>query len=159
MTDKNEKTVIDSFRGEYYFLSNYLTLPIPMVYKKITYKTSEAAYQASKTNDVSKKLQIANARTPGESKRLGRSLRIYKGFEDEKYDIMTEIVEIKFDTNPSLKQKLLDTGDSELIEGNEWGDVRFGMVKDKNGIWKGENNLGRILMSLRDKYNKSKSCD
>jgi predicted NAD-dependent protein-ADP-ribosyltransferase YbiA (DUF1768 family) len=39
---------------------------------------------------------------------------------------------------------LIDTGDQELIEGNWWGDVIWGVC---NG--KGENHLGKILMEVR----------
>ena len=38
----------------------------------------------------------------------------------------------------------------ELIEGNTWGDTFFGMIKDSQGKWTGENNLGKILMQIRD---------
>ena len=40
--------------------------------------------------------------------------------------------------------KLLDTGDTELIEGNNWHDTFWGVCKGK-----GQNNLGKILMEVR----------
>jgi hypothetical protein len=47
--------------------------------------------------------------------------------------------------DPELKTKLLATGDAELIEGNWWGDVYWGVC---NG--EGRNELGKILMQVRD---------
>ena len=61
---------------------------------------------------------------------------------------MYEICKIKFTTNPNLAKRLLDTGDEELIEGNDWNDIFWGVC---NG--KGENNLGKILMRIRNELN------
>ncbi|NWN81082.1 NADAR family protein, partial [Bacillus sp. (in: firmicutes)] len=44
-----------------------------------------------------------------------------------------------------LKNKLLQTGESILIEGNTWGDKIWGVC---NGV--GENKLGKILMKVRN---------
>ena len=38
---------IDSFRGKYYFLSNFF--PAPVIYQGLTYQNNEAAFQAQKT--------------------------------------------------------------------------------------------------------------
>lgn len=46
---------------------------------------------------------------------------------------------------PYLRKWLLETGEEELIEGNNWGDKFWGQV---NGI--GENHLGRLLMEIRE---------
>ena len=48
--------------------------------------------------------------------------------------------------NPKLRDALLATGNSLLIEGNTWGDYFWGKV---NGH--GENQLGLILMDVREK--------
>ena len=51
---------------------------------------------------------------------------------------------IKFNENRILKNKLISTFPSILIEGNTWNDTYWGIC---NG--KGENNLGLILMNIR----------
>lgn len=56
---------------------------------------------------------------------------------------MKDLVFQKF-KNEELKIKLLQTGNEELIEGNTWGDKFWGIC---NGV--GENNLGKILMEIR----------
>ena len=52
----------------------------------------------------------------------------------------------KFMQNPELRDKLLATGESTLIEGNNWGDYFWGKVNNC-----GENQLGIILMDVRAK--------
>lgn len=49
--------------------------------------------------------------------------------------------------NQELMDKLLETGDEELIEGNTWKDVFWGY--DVN-LKQGKNNLGKMLMKIRD---------
>ena len=46
---------------------------------------------------------------------------------------------------PELKQKLLETGNTELVEGNTWGDTFWGVYNVE-----GENILGRLLMKVRE---------
>lgn len=59
---------------------------------------------------------------------------------------MYEVCFAKFTQNSELGQKLIDTGNATLIEGNDWGDKTWGMV---NGA--GQNKLGKILMKIREK--------
>ena len=62
---------------------------------------------------------------------------------------MTNIVFEKFQQNPLLAKRLLETGDCMLQEGNYWKDLFWG-VDLKTG--EGENHLGKILMELREIY-------
>ena len=131
------------FRNNKYFLSNFYECKIK--YEGIEYPSVENAYQASKTNDIEKKKEFTNIK-PIEAKRLGRQLKIRNDFEKNKKHIMTKLVEIKFN-NKDLKLKLINTGDELLEEKNTWGDTYWGTC---NGI--GENNLGKILMNIRNKH-------
>jgi predicted NAD-dependent protein-ADP-ribosyltransferase YbiA (DUF1768 family) len=63
---------------------------------------------------------------------------------------MRELVTIKFTTDPNLKKLLMDTHPQPLIEGNTWGDVFWGVCKGQ-----GENNLGKILMDIREELCKT----
>ena len=58
---------------------------------------------------------------------------------------MLNVVRAKFDQHPDLAQKLLETGDEELVEGNTWGDRYWGVCGGK-----GKNMLGKILMRVRE---------
>ncbi len=135
---------INKFDGtQYRFLSNFYTCVVH--YDGIIYPSSEHAYQAAKTTDFTLRQVIANMDTPGQTKSAGKRLSIREGWNTIKFNIMSEIVLIKFATSASLRLKLLGTGDAELIEGNTWGDQYWGVC---NG--KGENNLGKILMHVRN---------
>ena len=134
--------VIDSFRGKYFFLSNFYESPV--IYEGITYLNNEAAFQAQKTLTNKERLAFAML-NPSQAKKLGRSVSLRPDWEDIKVDIMYNICKAKFTQNETLKTKLLKTGDATLIEGNTWGDKIWGQV---NGV--GENNLGKILMRIRE---------
>lgn len=134
--------MIKEFRGKYYFLSNFYEAPI--TYEGITYQNNEAAFQSAKVLDMSvrEKFSILD---PSSAKRKGRHVQLRHDWEKVKFDIMYEICKAKFSQNAELKDKLLATGDEYLEEGNTWGDRIWGTV---NG--KGQNNLGKILMRVRE---------
>jgi len=138
---------IDDFHGEYRFLSNFGDCPNGVILADgIRYPTSEHAYAANKTLEPLQREKIATLPTPGQAKRAGRDVAIRADWEVVKDDAMRKIVFAKFDQNPGLKAKLLATGDAQLIEGNTWGDIYWGVC---NG--RGHNMLGKILMEVRDK--------
>lgn len=133
---------IDKFDGEYAFLSNFY--PSNIYHDGICYPTVEHAFQAAKTMNLDERMKIANLETPGKAKRAGRQVALRSDWENVKYEIMKELVTIKF-INPSLRKLLLETKSYELIEGNDWNDTCWGVC---NGI--GQNNLGKILMQVRE---------
>ena len=141
--------MIDKFDGtKYRFLSNFYMAEIE--YEGIKYPSSEHAYQAAKSTDLEVRKRIATCcKTPNESKKAGRIVRLRANWDLLKRGIMLDIVRIKFKTHADLRQKLLETGDEELVEGNTWGDVFFGVC---NGV--GENHLGKILMQVREELRK-----
>ena len=59
--------------------------------------------------------------------------------------------------DPDLKRMLIETGDEELIEGNNWHDNFFGSCYCDRCGNKGENNLGKILMKIRNNIKGDKS--
>ena len=140
--------MIDKFRGDYAFLSNFYTAEV--LYKGITYKSSEAAYQAQKTLDESIKHKISLLNAPS-AKRAGSHVDLRPDWNNVKLTIMHDIVYAKFSQNVGLKDKLLATGDELLVEGNTWGDYYWGQVEDK-----GTNYLGKILMLVRAELNTDK---
>ena len=134
--------VIDDFRGEYFFLSNFY--PVEVTYEGYSYKNNEAAFQAQK--DLSRREEFINL-NPMMSKIKGKKVKLRDDWNEVKVSIMEEIVKCKFDQNPDIKEKLINTKGKTLIEGNKWNDTFWGMC---NG--KGENILGKILMNLREEY-------
>ena len=137
MTD----TPIDRFQKEYDFLSNFHESPI--VADSLVYPTVEHAFQAAKTEYIKEKATIAAAKTPGKAKRLGRKVTLIPDWDTRKFGIMLQLVRRKFE-NKKLRQRLLQTGDRPLLEGNNWGDTFWGVCKGR-----GKNNLGKILEQIR----------
>lgn len=137
---------IDNFNGEFRFLSNFYNAPVK--YKGLTYQNTEAAFHAQKDEARASEFTELN---PSEAKRLGRRVNLRSDWNDIRVDVMYDINKSKFEQNPKLKEKLINTGDLELIEGNTWGDRFWGVC---GGI--GENKLGEILMRIRNEY-KAKS--
>lgn len=135
---------ITEFRGPTRWLSNFERCEV--TYEGVIYSTSEHAYQAAKTIDPQERKRIAQLPKPGDAKRAGQKATLRPDWEQIKLQVMEEITLDKFTRNKNLQQKLLDTGDAELEEGNTWGDKYWGKV---NGL--GRNELGKILMRVRAK--------
>lgn len=140
--------MITEFDGKYAFLSNFYHAPF--TYDGIIYPTNEHFFQAMKTLDQEKRKQIAEAKTPGVAKRMGRQVQLREDWEEVKYTAMRVGVERKFDAHPGLAEKLIATGDAILIEGNSWHDNTWGSCFcPKCAAIAGKNWLGEILMERR----------
>ena len=135
--------MINSFRNEYYFLSNFYEAPV--TYNGITYKNNEAAFQAQKVAPSKEAMLEFKDLNPTEAKKLGRKVSLRPDWENVKVGVMEDLVYAKFSQNTDLQEKLIDTGDEYLEEGNTWGDRVWGAV---NGV--GANLLGQILMEVRE---------
>lgn len=133
---------ITEFRGAYRFLSNFY--PASVRLDGVTYSTVEHAFQAAKTTEPRLRRAVRDVATPGIAKKLGRSLTLRKDWESVKLGVMLELLRQKFGPSP-LRDLLLETGTTRLIEGNTWNDRFWGKVDGE-----GENHLGRLLMQVRD---------
>lgn len=149
-TTKNS-IIIDSFEGEYEFLSNFYLANVE--YEGLTYTSSESAYQASKFTEGQENF-IGLA--PMESKKLARKNKelIRKDWNGVKFFTMLNIVREKFKQNEYLASKLLATGNAKLIEGNYWNDTYWGVCEGQ-----GSNKLGAILMKVRQELKKEKKIN
>ena len=142
--------MIDFFDGEYAFLSNFYNASC--IFEEKLYPTVEHAFQAAKSLDHAERDWIAAAGSPGLAKRLGRRINLRSDWEKIKFDVMEECLRSKF-ADSALKQKLLATGDEELVEGNYWHDNTYGNCsceRCKDVV--GRNMLGNILMKLRTEF-------
>jgi len=133
--------MIDSFTGRYAFLSNFYQSGMPIDGR--FYSTVEHYFQSQKTLDPKWRERIQHAPSPSEAKALGRMCPLRSDWEQVKEAVMYRALQVKF-TQAYLRQRLLETGDQDLIEGNNHGDLEWGQV---NGV--GENKLGKLLMRLR----------
>lgn len=121
-----------------------------MYMKAMLFKDTEIAQEILKTSNVA------------EIKALGRKVRNFndKEWDKHKEEIITNGLYAKFSQNDTLKNKLLATGQAVLAEcavnDRIWG---IGLsMKDNNRLniksWRGQNLLGKCLMTVREKLSK-----
>lgn len=120
------------------------------------------AHKAALFGDHECKEQILQSSDPKHIKALGR---LVKGFNEAiwdqfKYSIVVNGNWYKFSQNQALREFLMSTGDSILVEASPadkiWG---IGLASDhehaKNPLmWQGQNLLGFALMEVRDELNR-----
>ena len=137
---------IIGFFEEHFYLSNFYPCKVICndFKNQLIFGSSEAMFQALKCPSRASEF---TSLTPNESKILGNKVKLRDNWEDVKVDVMEYCLRSKFDQNPELKEKLIQTGDLHLEESNTWGDKYWGTV---NG--EGQNNLGKLLMKIRDEY-------
>lgn len=133
---------IDSFQGEYRFLSNFW--PATVEFEGIIYPTVEHAYQSAKTLDMAQRRRIAALATPAEAKHAGEAMPLRPDWASIKYNVTLTCVRYKYTHHPELARKLLATGDAYLEEGNTWHDEIWGVYQGHGMNW-----LGKILMQVR----------
>ena len=141
------KKKIESFSGEYKFLSNFYSVDVQ--FEGVYYPSVEHAFQAAKTVDRRERGVIREAISAGAAKRLGKKVTLRPGWDELRVKVMKELVLQKFKDYPVLRKELLDTGDAELVEGNHWHDYFWGVCDGR-----GENMLGKILMEVRSELSK-----
>jgi len=141
--NSNPSKCIDSFRDDYAFLSNFAYSPIRV--NGQSYATVEHAYQSAKTKNPAEREAIRTAWSPAQAKRLGNTCTKRKDWEDIRWEVMYLLCKAKYKPGSPLAAQLIATGDAQLIEGNYWNDTFWGVCKGK-----GENHLGRILMTIRN---------
>ncbi|MGL4353027.1 MAG: NADAR family protein [Aeromonas popoffii] len=153
-------SAIISFSGNNRFLSNFYPSPIeipaceldPCLEGVIEFPTVEHAYQASKFDFRSEEwTRIFEAKTPGAAKHIAATHKPTQEFLGRRNDIMRSLLHKKFAYGSTCAWLLMGTGvRTELVEGNDWGDIYWGRVfNDKGNLGEGQNILGRMLMNRR----------
>lgn len=132
---------INSFQNENRWLSNFWQSPV--LYRDHRFCSIEEAYQWESCATPAGKHAVLYSSSPGSAKRIAHKYPRRADWPEVKLGIMAKLLAIKF-AIPELRDKLLGTGDQELVEGNTWNDTFWGVC---NGV--GENHLGKLLMALR----------
>lgn len=135
---------IERFKGDYEFLSNRFACPF--VWEGLQYENAEAAFQSSRCSDERERKAFCRC-AADKAAMKGREILPPAGWENERLAIMTSILSAKFQQNPPLMQRLKATGNLLLINGNSKGETFWGVDLY---TWLGENNLGKILMKIRN---------
>lgn len=134
-----------SIKDEYGFLSNFYKSPL--ILNDCEWPTSEHYFQAQKFAGTKYETAIRHCKNAMYAANMGhnRSLPLRSDWEQVKNEIMYNAVKAKFLQNKYIKEKLLSTGDSTLVEHTNnnwyWGD---------GGNGQGKNILGKILMKVRE---------
>jgi ribA/ribD-fused uncharacterized protein len=140
-----------SVSKEYGEFSNFA--PYEIIVEHKIWPTSEHYFQAMKFDDANYRERIRKCKNPSIAAKLGRdrTIKIRRDWNSVRINIMEVAVMAKFTQHEHLKQLLLSTGQSQIIEHTEnddfWGD---------GGNGKGQNMLGRILMCIREKIRTDK---
>jgi ribA/ribD-fused uncharacterized protein len=108
--------------------------------------TSEHYFQAKKFEGEPDEEEIRLSDSPNSAAKMGRQrtrpLRV--DWEQVKDDVMYTALKAKFTQNQSIRIKLIETEDAEIVEHTKndsyWGDA---------GDGSGKNMLGKLLMRLR----------
>lgn len=150
-TDKDITSFVDDNQKPTFLSNDYES---PITYEGKTYKNAEAAYQASKVTDPKIKDMFTNL-SAEDARKLGNALKPKDDWEATdnngvatKTKVMGQILREKF-KNQDLKDKLVATGESNLIDGSG-KDNFWGATKDNEGNYSGSNTLGRLLKTVRD---------
>lgn len=130
------------FSGEYRFLSNFY--PSKVTYNNIDFSYVETAFVAAKTLSTTTQLYISGLK-PYEAKKYGRMIELRPDWNTYRLEVMKDLLRQKFQKGSEPGNKLEETGDCQLVEGNWWHDTFWGVC---NGF--GENNLGKLLMKIRE---------
>lgn len=160
----------------YYEFSNFYLSPFKL--DGVKWPTTEHYFQAAKFKDVGYREIIRSANTPNKAfilanqKKKGgyignwklnptdkrtlnelidahKHVKLRADWDDVKLQVMKRCLKAKFVQNEDLKNLLLSTGGSEIIEDSP-RDSYWGVGKDG----KGENHLGLLLMELRKELGK-----
>lgn len=147
--------------GRYGYLSNFYRTTF--VVDGITFNCSEQYFMYIKCitfdKDNTALLEdILNETSPTKIKAYGRKVQHYneKKWSEIRYGVMLRALYYKFDQNPLLKQKLIDTGEKTLYESSPYDRVwGIGMNAEKAisvDYINGFNLLGKALMETRSLF-------
>ncbi len=132
-------------KEQYGEFSNFAPFPIEIDGGR--WPTSEHYFQAQKFIGPARAEAIRGTPSPMIAARMGRSRAhaIRADWDGAKIEIMHRAVMAKFTQHQALRELLLSTGDSEIVEHSQndsfWAD---------GGDGRGLNMLGKILMQVRD---------
>ncbi len=140
----------------YGWLGNMSAFPIQ--YHGKNWKTSEALFQALRFSDEQIQEEIRTQTSPMAAKMKSKKHKNHMVVQPQSpidIDNMRLCLKLKFEQHLPLKVRLIRTDGHILIEDvgkrNKPNDLFWGMKDTPNG-WIGKNQLGILLMELRDGY-------
>ncbi|HAY22248.1 MAG TPA: DUF1768 domain-containing protein [Desulfobacterales bacterium] len=134
--------------GQYGFLSNLY--PAEIVFEGRKFRSSEDAYQYGKPKSPEVAEWLVLAPKPHLCAAAAHALFVFDirpEWNSIKIERMRAVLLAKFTQHESLRLKLLETGDAQLIEASNT-DAFWGIGKKGNG----KNMLGVLLMDIRREF-------
>lgn len=138
------------FSGPLGFLSNFDETPFFVPQLGGEAASGEHAFNALKTLDPAEQRDVLAAPTPSLAKRQGRRVALRPGWDTGvRVWAMQRVLTAKY-ALPGLAQRLVDTGDLELVETNHWHDQFWGSCFcPRHEPVPGANMLGELTMAVR----------
>ena len=137
---------IDSFTGYFDFMHNNFQTPV--YYDGILYPSVTHAYHAARSSDEVTRRAILNSETFQILGNIAIRIEDPLGWQEKKVKVMEQLIRDKFRRSKELQDKLRMTENRELVmtyQEEKKNNLYWGVVKGK-----GQNQLGRILMKIRD---------
>jgi ribA/ribD-fused uncharacterized protein len=125
----------------------------PIEFEGRIFPTSEHAYQAGKASKPAVREWILSAPTPALVAMAAHGLYVWDvvpNWAQIKLDRMRNVLRAKFDQHADLRELLLSTGNTRLVEAGTVNSAVNRLWGEVNG--KGKNMLGVMLMELRVSY-------
>jgi len=131
--------------------------PHPVEFAGLTWRTSEALFQALRFYDGTIRDEIWEQTSPMDAKLKAKSKKDQMDVEPRgEIDVqnMSYCLRLKVKQHPDLRQQLIDTGYAEIIEdvtsrGRRGSNLFWGALRLEDGSWEGRNKLGILWMDLR----------
>jgi ribA/ribD-fused uncharacterized protein len=142
-----------TFAPQYHFLSNAVASPVWL--EQQSYPTVDMAFQAAKTDDPETRNWIRDAPTPRQVWWRGRTVKLPDDWAARRVTVMERLLAQKFTHYPTLRARLLATGEATLI---------YVSRHDCDAFWgtcdgAGKNQLGVLLMTLRTTLQRAEAWD
>ncbi len=130
--------------------------PHPVERDGKSFRTAEALFQCMRFCDGDCAEKIRSQKSPMAAKMIAKKNKhqmVVEPMSEADLQNMRKVLRAKLEQNCELKERLVETGDDEIIEdcskrprasGLFWG------AAFKDGKWRGENWLGWLWMELRD---------
>ena len=159
MYRKNEVCWFIRASDEFGCLSNMYQRDLQnmLVVNGLEYRSSEALYQACRFPDHPEiQEKVREQKSPMAAKMVSKPHRADKCREDwdeVRVDVMRWVLRVKLSCNfNQISSGLEATQGQDIVEISTKGDKFWGTVDDGNGNLDGKNNMGVLLMELRDEY-------
>lgn len=129
--------------------------PFPVTHDGLVWRTTEALFQALRFDDRTIRELIRAERSPMGAKFVAKGhapSMVIDPTGAADVGNMKRVCRLKLQQHPELVPLLRETGDRQIIEdvtGRQGGRHRFWGAALVDGVWVGDNVLGKIWMELR----------